>query len=181
MSSKESLVGHAKKTFLKYKVEKRKKQIEFESFLVSQLAKENFHFLDADNIQALQIQASEKKINNALLNRDSDTKEVDFSAGDSDLLKSIGLSLTGQPFGWIYCFPSEWYLCGGMLIDFTEFMSNFNSISYYLNDDFDIYTSDLSSSLCFRSDRTGDILSYASVIANGGDFVNFLTTLEANG
>jgi hypothetical protein len=176
---KDKFIRSIKKDYLIFK-SLRKKQHEFlKNGLVSILDDDDFYFIDSEVLQAVYFNAIEKGIRSPAHYNYNKKEAFELDHCGCQKLALINGAEDKFKNAWIFVVPTEWYLCGGFLVSMNVFFSKFLSLSYLMQDDFDIYDSALDNSLEFRGDRSDNELVYCSIVVRGLYFY-FVTELEEN-
>ena len=158
MSGKDSF-KKVKKSKLFYRRDRKKAHHEFEESFKQILNGIHFHFLDHEAIQATKIDIESGGIANMAHRNFSKEKCLEIDQGDELDWPSIVSMIDNTSTKWIFVFPTNWYLVGGLLIETCNFNSKFDQLSYLMDDDFDLYGQDFESHIKFQGDRLSDKIS----------------------
>lgn len=171
MTDKNRFVNLIKKEYLIFKKLRENSHDIFKKNL-SILDVSEFEFIDSDQLLTIYLKIVSYGIGSCLNSNFKIYEEVEFNKAACKCLKSIK---TQDSWGndWLYIFPSEWQLCGGMIISKKAFFSNFLELSFFMEDDFDIYDYSLDNLLKCRGDRSGEDLVVCEAITRGTYFSFF--------
>jgi len=169
--SKDKLTQSLKKEYLLFKAARKKMHMVLENGFSSILNSDDFHFIDSDCLQALYLNTIEKGVGGAGHSNYYKSKEVELTRIDCQRLSAVGEKIDLSNNSWVYIIPTEWQLCGGILVSFKSFFDNFLELSYIMQDDFDMFDLTLNNSLGFRGDRSSTDLVYCKIISRGSYFL----------
>jgi len=175
MIDKQKNIRSLKKDHLLFK----KRKSECHKYLVDGVSvlidNEDFHHIDSETLQALHLKTLEKGIRGKAHPEYKNSNSIDYEGVKSSLWDFEDSFLNESGESSVFVVPVEWYLSGGVLISLKHFLRNFQSLSYLMDDDFDLYDLSLNNSLSVRGDRSNDELTYCETVCKGDKFIPLQT------
>lgn len=167
---KDKFIRSLKKEYLLFKKSRKKMHELLKNGFSSALTDDDFHFIDSEVLQALYLNTIEKGVGGVAHCDYNKSKSVDLNRVDCQKLNLANETINEFSDAWIYVIPTEWHLCGGVLVSLQAFFTNFLDLSYLMQDDFDVFDSTLNNSLECRGDRSENELVSCSIVSRGQYF-----------
>jgi hypothetical protein len=164
---KDKYIRSLKKEYLLFKKSRQKLHEFLKDGFSSILTDDDFHFVDSEVLQALYLNTIEKGVGGIAHCDYNKTQSVELSRVDCQKLSLAKGRMNDFKDAWVYVIPTEWHLCGGVLVSFQSFFTNFLDLSYLMQDDFDVFDSTLNSSFQCRGDRFEEELVSCDIVTRG--------------
>jgi len=175
MIDKQKSIRSLKKDYLLFKRRKSECHKYLTDGVSALIDSEEFHHIDSDTLQALQLKTLEKGVRGEAHSEYKNSNSIDYKGARYSTWYFEADFLSECKESSIIIIPLEWYLSGGLLISLKAFLKNFQNLSYLMDDDFDLYDLSLNNSISIRGDRSDDELSYCETVCRGDEFA-FLQT-----
>ncbi len=160
-----------KKDCLQFKKAKLNGHEKLESFLRETFPLSEFVWLDSEHITSSLLKIRDNQVAGLSSRNRLAMEELDLKRED---IKKLVVRLKDRELTelspWVLVVPQIWEKSGGFLMHSRTLFRAFEKLSSFFDDDFDLYSENLSDQICFRGNRTGDKLTSMEVRIKGDHF-----------
>lgn len=160
-----------KRGYLQFKKDKLNGHKAMENNLLEIFPESDFVFFDSDHITSTLLRVRENQVSGLSSRNRLAITELDLGLEEVKRLFSFCAKEVTDLSSWLLVIPQVWERSGGFLMLSETVFGSLEKISSLLDDDFDLFSENLSDQICFRGNRVNNELTSMEIRMKGDEFL----------